>query len=34
MHEITLRNVVFAKAQYNNLTFGKAILPFGSFIQE
>ncbi|WP_353117585.1 hypothetical protein [Myroides odoratus] len=34
LHEITLRNVVFAKAQYNNLTFGKSILPFGSFIQE
>lgn len=34
LHEITLRNVVFAKANYNNLTFGKSILPFGSFIQE
>lgn len=34
LHEITLRNVVFTKANYNNLTFGKSILPFGSFIQE
>ncbi|WP_158960839.1 hypothetical protein [Myroides fluvii] len=34
LHEITLRNVVFSKANYNNLTFGKSILPFGSFIQE
>ncbi|MBB1150747.1 MULTISPECIES: hypothetical protein [unclassified Myroides] len=33
-HEITLKNVVFMKALYDNLTFHKTILPFGTFVQE
>lgn len=34
LHEITVRNVVFNKAQFTDLTFRKSILPFGSFIAE
>lgn len=34
VHEITLRNVVFTKASYDNLTFRKAILPFGTVTME
>lgn len=33
-HEITLRKVVFVKPLYDNLSFHKQILPFGTFTQE
>ncbi|WP_413513524.1 hypothetical protein [Myroides odoratus] len=32
VHEITLRNIVFTKALYDNLTFHKTILPFGTIL--
>ncbi len=34
LHTINLQNIVFAKELYENLTFRKAILPFGTLLME